>query len=80
MNWNVADAKNRLSEVLTRADEEAQTIVRRDREYVVLSGKAYRKLRGQDRSLADYLIDGGPRSDELAAMKRPATPMREPGL
>lgn len=31
MNWNLSEAKNRLSEVLTRADAEAQTIVRRDR-------------------------------------------------
>lgn len=80
MSWSISDAKNRLSEVLTRADSEAQTIVRRDREYVVMAGDEYRKLTGQEQSFTDFLIDAGPRFDEVKPMERAALPMREAEL
>ena len=69
MNWNVSEAKNRLSEVLTCADAEAQIIVRRDREYVLMAGDAYRKLKGHEATFTDYLIDAGPRFDEVEPME-----------
>jgi prevent-host-death family protein len=80
MNWNISDAKNRLSEVLTLADDEAQTIVRRDRDYVVMAGDEYRKLTGQEQSFTDFLIDAGPRFDKVKPMKREAPGMRDPQL
>jgi hypothetical protein len=70
--------KNRLTEVLRRAEVEAQRIVRRDQEYVLLTGKEYRKLTGQEVTFTDLLIDGDPRSDEFEPMKRAAAPMRDP--
>ena len=70
MSWNLSEAKNRLSEVLTRADAEAQTIVRRDRDYVLMSGGDYRKLKGQEPTFTDFLIDVGPRFDELEPWNR----------
>lgn len=80
MNWNLSEAKNRLSEVLRRADTEVQTIVRRDRDYVLMAGDAYRKLKGQEVSFTDFLIEAGPRFDELEPMKRDGAAMRDPGL
>jgi prevent-host-death family protein len=80
MNWNISDAKNQLSEVLTRADAQAQTIVRRDRDYVVMAGDEYRKLTGQEQSFTDFLIDAGPRLDDLKPMERAALPMRQAHL
>jgi len=80
MIWSLSEAKNRLSEVLRCAEQEAQRIVRRDQEYVLMTGDEYRKLKGQEASFTDFLIDGGPRSDELEPMKRQAAPMRDPQL
>ncbi len=70
MNWHLAEAKNRLSEVLTRADEEVQTIVRRDRDYVLMAGDEYRKLKGKEATFTEFLIASGPRFDGLEPMKR----------
>jgi len=80
MNWNLSEAKNRLSEVLTRADAEAQTIVRRDRDYVLIAGEEYRKLKGKEPTFTEFLIDGGPRFDEVVPLKRQRSPMRSPRL
>ena len=80
MSWSVADAKNRLSEVLTLADGQAQVIVRRERDYVVLAGDEYRRLRGVPPKFTDFLIHEGPRFDGLEPMKRKAVSMRDPGL
>ena len=81
MNWNVSDAKNRLSEVLNRADQEApQVIRRRERDYVVMSSEHYRKLTGQVPDFLDYLIDHGPRFDEFERMPRNPSPMRKVDL
>ncbi|HWE03085.1 MAG TPA: hypothetical protein VG326_11810 [Tepidisphaeraceae bacterium] len=70
MNSNLSQAKNRLSEVLTLADVEAQTIVRRDRTYVLMTADEYRKLKGDEPTFTEFLIESGPRFDELAPMKR----------
>jgi hypothetical protein len=80
LTWNLSEAKKRLSEVLRLADVEAQVIVRRDREYVLLTADDYRKLKGEEPTFIDFLIDSGPRFDDLEIMNRPATPMRDPAL
>ena len=77
MNWNLSEAKNRLSEVLTRADAEVQTIVRRDRDYVLMAGDAYRKLKRRQPTFTDFLIDVGPRFDEIEPMTREGAVMRD---
>ncbi len=47
MNWKLAEAKNKFSEVVNRAlDEGPQFIVRRHDEIVVLSRMAYDRLQG----------------------------------
>jgi prevent-host-death family protein len=57
--WSIADAKSRLSEVLNRADEQAQIITRRGRRYVVLDGESYARLTGDSPRLKDVIL-GGP--------------------
>lgn len=56
--WNIADAKSKLSEVLNLAEQEAQIITRRNREYVVLDGEEYRRLKGSLPSLKEVILDG----------------------
>lgn len=80
MNWNLSEAKNRLSEVLSRADDEAQTIVRRDRDYVLMNGEEYRKLKGKVPTFTQFLTDSEPCCDELKPMQRRVVPMRESQL
>ena len=80
MNWNLSDAKNRLSELLTRADAEVQTIIRRDRDYVLMAGDEYRKLKGLEPTFTDFLLDSGPRFDEVTPMERGVFVMRDPQL
>ena len=51
MTWNLADAKNRLTEVVNLAlTEGPQTITRRKDAVVVLSADAYAELTGQRRA------------------------------
>jgi hypothetical protein len=80
MSWSISDAKKRLGEVLTLADAEAQTIVRRDRDYVVVAGDEYRKLTGREQRFMDFLIDAAPRLDGVKPMKRGTLAMRVAGL
>ena len=77
MAWNLTEAKSRLSEVLNLADAEVQTIVRRDKEYVLMTGEEYRKLKGKEPTFTEFLVDIGPRFDDLEPMKRDSF-MRNP--
>lgn len=56
--WNIADAKSKLSEVLNCAEKEAQIITRRNRQYVVLDGEEYERLKGNLPSLKDLILSG----------------------
>ncbi|TWT78381.1 hypothetical protein Pla123a_11720 [Posidoniimonas polymericola] len=56
--WNIADAKSKLSEVLNRAEQQAQFITRRNRQYVVLGGEEYRRLTGDVASLKELILSG----------------------
>lgn len=59
MTWNLSEAKNRLSEVLTRASKEGpQTIQRRNEDFVVLPKVAYEQLAGQRPAFKDWLLNG----------------------
>ena len=59
MEWKLADAKNKLSEVVNRAIEEGpQTITRRKDVVVMLSEKEYRELKGEKVSFSDFLLNG----------------------
>ncbi len=73
--WNIADAKSKLSEVLNRAEEKAQIITRRNRQYVVMDGDAYRRLTGSVTSLKELILNGP--SLEGVDLKRDRSPGRE---
>lgn len=57
MSWQLQEAKNRLSQLVQEADQSGpQVITVHGREAAVLiSAKDYRKLQGQEGSLADFL-------------------------
>ena len=76
MTWNLADAKNRLSEVVNLAlTEGPQTITRRNDTVVVLSAETYAELTGQRQSFKDFLLSGP--SFEGLDLKRDKSPMRD---
>jgi prevent-host-death family protein len=59
MTWPVAEAKNRLSELMRRAlTEGPQRIARRDGAVIVIAEAEYRRLTGEKPSLARYLMQG----------------------
>ena len=78
--WRVADAKNRFSELLNRAEEAPQIVNRRDRGFVVLPQEQYRELTGEDRrpNFIEFLRSA-PRLDDLDLARDPS-PMREVDL
>ncbi|HVU62805.1 MAG TPA: type II toxin-antitoxin system Phd/YefM family antitoxin [Phycisphaerales bacterium] len=80
MTWNVANAKNRLSEVLDRAEREGpQTIRRRGHAFVLLPADQYEELTGQRRSFKDWILKA-PRLDDLELPDRSRSAMRETSL
>lgn len=57
--WNLADAKNRFTELVNRALAEGpQTVRRRKDTVVVLSAKDYDRLKGKKSSFKDFLLQG----------------------
>lgn len=59
MDWRLADAKNRLSEVVNLAlSEGPQRISRRRDRVILLSERDYNRLAGKRRGLKDYLLHG----------------------
>jgi len=56
LNWQLADAKNRFSEVVRMAlSEGPQRITRRNQAVVVISEAEYLRLKGKKPSLVEYL-------------------------
>lgn len=79
MTWNLADAKNRLSELVNLAlSQGPQTITRRKDAVVVLSAAAYEELIGKRRSFKEFLFEGP--SFEGLQLDRDRSPMRDAGL
>jgi len=76
MTWQLAEAKNKLSEVVTRALAEGpQRIQRRGEVVVVLSEAEYRRLSGDQPTLKEALLAGPDLSD--LDLSRDESPMRE---
>lgn len=77
--WNLADAKNKFSEVVNLALHNApQTVSRRGERVVVISEKAYQKLCGVEHSFLDFLFKG-PGLDGVD-LKRDKSAMRKVSL
>lgn len=76
MTWNLADAKNRLTEVVNLAlSEGPQTITRRKDAVVVISAERYAELTGQRQGFKDFLMSGP--SFEGLDLGRDRSPMRD---
>jgi antitoxin Phd len=76
MNWNLAEAKNRLTEVVNLAlTEGPQTITRRNDTVVLISAAEFAELTGRRKSFKDYLTQGEP--FEGLDLTRDRSPMRE---
>ncbi len=76
MTWNLADAKNRLTEVVNLAlSDGPQTITRRKDAVVVISAARYEELTGKRQSFKEFLVQGP--SFEGLELKRDESPMRD---
>lgn len=76
MEWKLADAKNRFSELVTKAiNDGPQRISRRDDVVIVLSEADYLRLQGKRPSLVEYILSG-PDLSELD-LSRDKSLMRE---
>jgi len=76
MEWRLADAKNRFSELVNRAlTEGPQRVHRRSDTVVVIAQREYEKLAGDRPSFKDLLL-GGPGLDDLDLV-RDRSPMRD---
>jgi antitoxin Phd len=79
MVWKLADAKNRLSELMTKVSTEGpQTICRHKETFVVLSESEYRKLKGEKQTFEQFLLKG-PKVGGLKPMPRRSR-IRDPHL
>ncbi len=59
MTWNLAEAKNRLTEVVNLAlTEGPQSITRRNDTVVVISAAKYDELTGRTADFKDFLFQG----------------------
>lgn len=79
MEWKLADAKNRLSELVNRVSSMGpQIILRRKERFVVVSEREYRRLTGERPSLKQLLLEG----PDLTGvdLERDRTPGRDVGL
>ncbi len=78
MDWKLAEAKNKFSEVVRRAlTEGPQRVTRRDDAVVILSEADYERLTGQRPGFRDYLMSGPTLAD--VDLERDRSPMREIG-
>lgn len=76
MEWLLADAKNRLSEVVTMAlTTGPQKIRRRNQAVIILSEGEYQRLTGERPSFKNYLMEG-PSLEDLD-LSRDKSPNRE---
>lgn len=59
MEWKLAEAKNKFSEVINKVLLEGpQRVVRRSQSFIILEEKEYRKLTGERQSFTGFLMSG----------------------
>ena len=79
MEWKLADAKNRFSEVVRRAlIDGPQRVSRREEAVVILAEREYQALRGERPDFKAFLMSRGPKAPSLKGvdLKRDNSPMR----
>jgi prevent-host-death family protein len=76
MEWRLADAKNKFTELVNRAlSEGPQRVLRRDDVVVVIAQRDYEKLTGKHPSFKEFLMKGRPSFKGLD-LSRDRSPMR----
>jgi prevent-host-death family protein len=76
MDWKVADAKNRFSELMTKALEDGpQRITRRDGTVVMISEKELERIEGKKPDFIDFLMSGP--GFEGVDLERDKQPLRD---
>ncbi len=76
MDWKLADAKTKFSEVVRRAlTEGPQRVLRRDDAVIVLAEEQYERLLGTRQGFKDFLLDA-PDMEDLE-LERARDPMRD---
>ena len=79
MEWQLADAKNRFSELVNQALRVGpQRVRRRNESVIVISADDYERLKGQTVSFKRYLLAG--ESLDGVDLTRDGSPMREVAL
>jgi prevent-host-death family protein len=77
MEWRLADAKNRFSELVTRALAEGpQRVLRHNDAVVVVAERDYERLTGKRPGFKEFLMGEGPSLEKLD-LTRDDSPMRE---
>ncbi|MFA7483466.1 MAG: type II toxin-antitoxin system Phd/YefM family antitoxin [Vulcanimicrobiota bacterium] len=77
LQWRLADAKNRFSELVTLAMTEGPQFVRRRNDsVVVISLSEYRRMTGETPSFKDFLLAPGPSLEGLD-LTRDSSPCRD---
>lgn len=79
MEWKLAEAKNKFSEVINRVLLEGpQRIMRRDQSFIILEEQEYKKLTGQRQDFLSFLMS----SDTLEGvdLSRDQSDMRDVDL
>ena len=77
MEWRLADAKNRFSELVNLAlSKGPQRVLRRNDAVVIVAERDYNKLTGKRRGFKEFLMSSGP-SFESLELTRDRSPMRD---
>ncbi len=80
MDWRLAEAKNRFSELVKRALAEGpQRVLRRDDAVIVMALRDYEKLTGKKTGFKEFLMDDGPDLEGLD-LSRDRSTMRDINL
>jgi prevent-host-death family protein len=76
MEWNLAEAKNRLTEVVNRAISEGPQVIRRRKDtVVVVTAEEFERLSGKKPGFKEFLFDGP--SLEGVNLERDCSPSRD---
>ena len=77
MEWRLADAKNRFSELVTRALAEGpQRVLRHNDVVVIVAERDYERLTGKRPGFKEFLMGEGPSLEKLD-LSRDDSPVRE---
>ena len=79
MTWQLAEAKNKFSEVVTLAlNDGPQWVTRRNDAVVILSRDEYERITGERQNFKEFLLSGP--DFEGLDLSRDKTPMRDAGI